>query len=327
MYMDRQGKMKDVHLHFTGSLSPDYVYQQLKKKNAAFLNSYDIQSSGELGRVFGGMFTDDYKKNNMVFQNIYTLIQSVTKPYDAKNVRYTYRNATHSLTMNLLNHGITEYTIISGPDNDINGTYERYLGMIEGFQDTEEKHKNAKGQIVITFIRNSEGILKNYSVSLLHDICQMLLEEPFKSRCVGFDISGYEYPRQDLLDSNLEVLSEITDAKNSYNLKTTIGLHAGEIITGTVNDNLYADYFTNLASMNLDNIGHGTYLWSNQHCQNILKLFAGKTRFDICPTSNKFLTPVSNVFKYLSVLKENGIQYTLNRDDPLIFNDWRGYQR
>lgn len=319
--------MKDVHLHFTGSLSQDYVFQQLKDKNPNFLKQYSVQNGNDLGILFRNMFSDDYKANQRVFNIIYTLVQSVTKPSKGDNIRETYRVATHNLTMNLIRHGITDYTIISGPDIDINNTHERFLGMIEGFEDTETTYKNATGKILMTFIRNDKGTLKNYSVSLLNDICTMLHNEPFKSRCVGFDISGYEYPDKELLNSNLDVLSEIIETKQSHNLKTTVGLHAGEIITGTPADSLYDGYFIKLSKLKIDNIGHGTYLWSNTMNQNILKMFTGKTRFDICPVSNELLTPITNVYKHVHNLKEHGIEYTLNRDDPLIFNNWLMYQR
>lgn len=315
--------MKDVHLHFTGSLSPDYVYQQLKAKKTNFLEQYSVQSGDALGALFTSMFSDNYKTNQQVFNTIYKLVQSVTKPSKDDNIRETYRIATHHLTMNLLRHGITEYTIISGPDIDINNTYERFLGMIEGFENTEATHKKAAGKILMTFIRNDTGMLKNYSISLLQDICKMLCKEPFKSRCIGFDISGHEYPNKKLLSSNLNILSEMIEAKHSHNLHTTVGLHAGEIITETSADSLYDDYFIKLSKLEIDNIGHGTYLWSNTKKQHILKMFAGKTRFDICPVSNELLTPIKNVHKYINNLKEYGIEYTLNLDDPLIFNNWR----
>ena len=325
--MDRESKMKDVHLHFTGSLSQDYVFQQLKDKNPNFLKQYSVQNGNDLGILFRNMFSDNYKINQQIFNTIYTLVQSVTKPSKNDNIRETYRIATHNLTMNLIRHGITDYTIISGPDVDINNTYERFLGMIMGFEDTKKTYKNSHGQILITFIRNDKGILKNYSIPLLQDICKLLCEEPFKSRCVGFDISGYEYPNTELLNSNLNTLSEIIEAKRSHNLQKTIGLHAGEIITGTAVDSLYDDYFIKLSKLKIDNIGHGTYLWSNTRNKNLLKMFAGKTRFDICPVSNELLTPIKNVQKYIHNLKESGIEYTSNLDDPLIFNNWQIHQR
>ena len=325
--MDRESEMKDVHLHFTGSLSQDYVFQQLKDKNPNFLKQYSVQNGNDLGILFRNMFSDNYKINQQIFNTIYTLVQSVTKPSKGDNIRETYRVATHNLTMNLIRHGITDYTIISGPDIDINNTYERFLGMIMGFEDTEKTYKNSHGQISITFIRNDKGILKNYSIPLLQDICKLLCEEPFKSRCVGFDISGYEYPNEELLKSNLNTLSEIIEAKRSHNLQTTIGLHAGEIITDTSADFLYDDYFIKLSDLKIDNIGHGTYLWSKPRKQNILKMFAGKTRFDICPISNELLTPITNIQNHIENLQKCGIEYTFNRDDPLIFNNWQIHQR
>ncbi len=319
--------MKDVHLHFTGSLSPDYVYNLLKMKNPDFINRYSIQSATNLSANLRNMFTNDYKLNQKVFNDIYSLIQSVTKPVDYKEIYTTYKSATYQLSLNLLNFGISDYTIIAGPDIDIDKTYARYLGMIHGFEETERLYKTASGKICITFIRNNKGILKNYSYDTLKNICILLQQEPFKSRCIGFDISGYEYPDEKILNSNINVLSEIIEAKQSYGLSTSIGLHAGEIITGNVQDSMYDDYFVTLSKLKLNNICHGTYLWTTPQCETILKLFSGATRFDICPISNTVLTPVKNVAIYLNRLRENGIEYTFNRDDPLIFNNWHLYQR
>lgn len=319
--------MKDVHLHFTGSLSPDYVYNLLKLQNPDFVNKYSIHSATDLSATLRGMFTNDYKLNQKIFNDIYSLIQSVTKPVDYKEIYNTYKSASYQLSLNLLKFGISDYTIIAGPDIDINKTYARYVGMIHGFEEAEKSHKSASGKICITFIRDNNGILKNYSYNTLKDICVLLRQEPFKSRCIGFDISGYEYPKESLLNSNLNVLSEILEAKETYGLSASVGLHAGEIITGTQQDYIYDDYFIRLSKLKLDNIGHGTYLWMTPNHQKILKLFAGITRFDICPVSNELLTPVKNVYCCLDNLKKSGIEYTLNRDDPLIFNNWLSNQR
>lgn len=319
--------MKDVHLHFTGSLSPDYVYNLLKIKNPDFINRYSIRSAAYLSTTLRNMFTNDYKLNQKIFNDTYSLIQSVTKPADYKEIYDTYKSATYQLSLNLLKYGITDYTIIAGPGIDIDKTYARYLGMIHGFEEAEKLHKTVSGKICITFIRNNNGILKNYSYNTLKDICVLLQQEPLKSRCVGFDISGYEYPDEGLLNSNLDILSEILEAKKTYGLFATVGLHAGEIMTGTQQDCLYDDYFIKLSKLKLDNIGHGTYLWMSQKHHKILKLFAGTTRFDICPTSNELLTPVQNLYECLDNLKKCGTEFTLNCDDPLIFNNWQSYQR
>ena len=322
MHMDRQSKMKDVHLHFTGSLSPDYVYNLLKLRNPDFINRYSFQFAKDLSATLRGMFTNDYKFNQKIFNNVYSLIQSATKPANYEETYNTYKVASYQLSLNLLRFGISDYTIIAGPDININKTYARYLGMIHGFEEAEKLYKTASGKICITFIHDNNGVLKNYSYNTLKDICALLQQEPFKSRCTCFDISGYEFPNEELLNSNLNVLSEILETKKAYGLSVSVGLHAGEIITGTQQDYLYDDYFIKLSELKLDNIGHGTYLWMSPNHQKILKLFAGTTRFDICPESNELLTPVKNAYSCFDNLKKCGIEFTLNRDDPLIFNNW-----
>lgn len=314
--------MKDVHLHFTGSLSPSYVFVRLKEKGHSFLKKHSVDSPNALSATFRSLFTDNYNINQNLFNDIYSLIQSVTKPNSKADVYHTYRLATYEMALNLSRHGITNYTIIAGPAGNIDNTYARYLGMIHGFEDAERLYKNLYGQICITFIRDGSGNLKNYSYNLLTDICRLLQAEPFKSRCVGVDISGYEYPEESLLNSNLHVLESVIEAKKSFNLNITVGLHAGEIITNTTRDAIYDDYFIKLSKLRLDNIGHGTYLWSDPGRQKILKLFSQYTRFDVCPVSNSLMTPIQNVYRCLQNLNVCGVAYSLNRDDPLIFNNW-----
>lgn len=316
--------MIDKHLHFTGSLSPTYVFRKLQESNQAFLDKYSILSPNNLSDTFVRMFGNDYKLNQQRFNEMYSLVQSVTKPKDSREIYQTYRLATYELACNLSRLGLLEYTIIAGPDLSIDNTYARYLGMIHGFEDAEKLYKASKGKVCITFIRTQSGEFKNYSYKLLQDICKLLQQEPFKSRCVGFDVSGYEYPDKNILESNLCVLSEIIEASKTFGLKTTVGLHAGEIITGTIQDEVYDEYFVKLSKLQLDNIGHGTYLWANETKQNILKLFAGHTRFDLCPESNSLLTPVKRIdSNRLELLKKSRVEYTINRDDPLFFNNWR----
>ena len=315
--------MIDRHLHFTGSLSPTYVFGKLQELNQDFLDKYSILSPNDLCNVFVHMFGNDYKLNQQRFNDMYLLVQSVTKPKESSEIYQTYRLATYELAINLSKLGLLEYTIIAGADLSIDNTYARYLGMIHGFEDAEKLYKTSKGKICITFIRTQSGEFKNYSYKLLQDICKLLRQEPFKSRCTGFDISGYEYPDKNILESNLSTLSEIIDLKKSFGLSASVGLHAGEIITETPQDEIYDCYFIKLAQLQPDNIGHGTYLWSTNGKQSILKLFAGRTRFDICPESNALLTPAKNMTNCVDVLKKIGVEYTKNRDDPLFFNNWR----
>ena len=84
MHMDRKSKMKDVHLHFTGSLSPDYVYNLLKLRNPDFINKYSIQSATDLSAALRGMFTNDYKLNQKIFIYLCIKILKKSKFYNIK---------------------------------------------------------------------------------------------------------------------------------------------------------------------------------------------------------------------------------------------------
>ena len=78
--------MIDKHLHFTGSLSPTYVYRKIQESNQAFLDKYSILSPDDLSYTFVSMFGNDYKLNQQKFNEMYSLVQSVTKPKNTNEI-------------------------------------------------------------------------------------------------------------------------------------------------------------------------------------------------------------------------------------------------
>lgn len=320
MHLDRQSKMIDLHLHYTGSMPRQYVFHKLITSEPKILYSNNIKSLKDFNDWIYSKFTNDYTQNQKAFNEIYNLFQKATKPNNS--IRETYKKDTYTLSMWLNSYSIKKYNIIAGPCNSINATYDRLLGMIEGFEAAEKENKNSFGKITITFIRNKNGDITNCHKEQINDICKILQDPYFKKRCSGFDISGYEYPDTALLDKSLELLKYIQEISKQNNLAINTGLHAGEILTNTLEDEIYNDFFIKLLKLKPNNIGHGTFLWSNPNKENILKNFSYGCRFDICPCSNKILTPIQNPYIHLKRLKQLKIQYCLCRDDPSIFNNW-----
>ena len=105
--------MIDKHLHFTGSLSPIYVYRKLQESHQAFLDKYSILSPDGLSDTFVSMFGNDYKLNQQKFNEMYSLVQSVTKPKNTNEIYQTYRLATRELALNLVHLGISESVLFS----------------------------------------------------------------------------------------------------------------------------------------------------------------------------------------------------------------------
>ncbi len=315
--------MIDTHLHYTGSMPRQYVFDRLGLYASDFLIENNINNFDVFCKWIDSRFSDDYVSNRHAFNEVYKVFQLATKVAPSGNIRANYINGAYALSKCLNNIGIHKYTIIAGPCHNIDDTYNRILGMIEGFEKAEKELGYGFGRINLTFIRNDSGGISNCPIGQLADICKILQDPYFTTRCVGFDISGYEYPEEKILKSTLELFKYIKNTSREYGLNMSIGLHAGETITNTPQDAAYDDFFYNLAKLRPDNIGHGTYLWSDTKNDNLLKEFKYGCRFDICPHSNQLLTPIKNATVYLEKLQNIGIQYQLCRDDPAIFNNWR----
>lgn len=315
--------MIDNHLHYTGSLPRSYIFKKLESNYPSFLKDNNIINFDDFNNYINSRFTDDYKNNIKEFNKIYGLFQFVTKPISG-DIRDTYKEGCYEIAKQAIKYDILEYNIISGPYINIHNTYERYVGMLNGFDMAEKELNNGYGKIIITFIRGQDGKFKNYSDELLNDIFDMIKQPVFNNRIFGFDISGFEFPNKKLLDENINIIKKIISRKKEIGLDINIGLHAGEIITNTPSDLEYNDYFKKLSELDIQRISHGTYLWSNitPEKTDILRLFSNKCTFDICPKSNKLLTPLGKNKEYLSVFKQENIKFTLNRDDPSIFDNW-----
>jgi adenosine deaminase len=310
--------MIDNHLHYTGSLPREFVFNKTIQK---FPERFKLLN--EFSEFIDSKFVDDHIKNKIAFNEIYALFQSVTKPDSSDNIQNIYAEGTYEIAKKAIHSGIKQYNIIAGPYPDIKRTHERYQGMIDGFRCAEQEFGCSFGKITITFIRDENGKFKNLSDELLKNIFDMVVATEFRDRFSGFDISGYEFPNKILFKENIELLNKLTIIKKQYNLDIDIGLHAGEVITNTSADALYDDYFNRLADLDIQRIGHGTYLWCNHDNKKIeiLKRFSDKCIFDICPTSNRLLTTfIGNVPNDL--FNSLGIKFSLNRDDPSIFNNW-----
>jgi len=316
--------MIDNHLHYTGSLPRAYIFKKLCQNNNNFLKNNNISNINDFDNYINSQFSNDYKNNINSFNKIYALFQSVTKPISDNYIRDTYTEGCYEIAIQAIKYNILEYNIIAGPNINIYDTYERYAGMVNGFYIAEKEFNKGYGKIIITFIRGEDGNFKNYSDELLDNIFDMIQEPIFNNRIFGFDISGFEFPDKTILNENINIIKKIISRKAQAGLDINIGLHAGERITNTSNDLEYNDYFKKLSELDIQRISHGTYLWNNMTTEklNILRLFTNRCVFDICPKSNQLLTPLNTDKIPLSLFKKEGINFTLNRDDPSIFDSW-----
>lgn len=329
MHMDRQAKMRDYHVHFTGSLPRKYIFTKLleyKRKNELPLDMRGIKTYSQFLDKLDNYFSGDYLYNKSRFFEIYKLFQQITKPTNSTEFPTVYSEGCFEICKNFVNNGISNFDIIAGPCSTIDLTYSRLKNMIEGINRAESLfNKTVNARIRLTFIRNSSGIIKNYSISLLNDIFYLLKEPYFSKRIIGFDISGEEKPLKNYFDENCSIIENIEELNRKTGTHFEIGIHAGENIDNSPDDKKYFLLFRKLLSLNITRICHGTFLWLNidKEKEFLLKSFAEKkVIFDICPTANLLLTPLKSHSQIpISFFKEIALPYTFNRDNPSIFGN------
>ena len=322
--------MRDYHIHYTGALPISYIYAKYMgyphKQNFP-LGFGNISSCEAFKQKIENCFSDDYKQNKQNFFEIYKIFQELTKPKKQEEFQKIYSEGCYEICKNLLTHQVHEFDLIAGPCQTIDLTYARLKGMIDGICSAENTlSKNLSVRIRLTFIRNRQGKIKNFSSKLLADIFELLKDPFFSNKVIGFDLSGEEQPIISYFDENCSIIKEISEQNKINNKHFEISIHAGENITNETNNDLYFNLFEKLTTMNINRISHGTFLWldDNPEKRALLKKFAlQKVIFDICPTANKKLTPLRDKTQIpLNLFKQIGLQYTFNRDNPSIFNNW-----
>lgn len=188
----------------------------------------------------------------------------------------------------------------------------------------------------MTFSRAADGSIKNSSPAALLELLDFLEKNPeLGARVDGFDFCGFENPIQ--IGPTLELLQMLTDYNVHYSgrksdRKYKISIHAGEnCFDWSSADHLNA--FEQLYPLTWDMLGHGTFLWlpsallaiskaEDAARQKLLRAYAQKDiTFEICPTSNIFLTPMLSGadFPTQRFLSER-IPFTVNPDDATLFS-------
>ena len=321
--------MRDFHVHYTGSLPLPYIYERFAAytdKSSLPSDFRKVTSYDEFRQKILNYFGADHVQNRDKFFEIYSLFQLLTKPQQPSEFFSSYTTGCFEICKNFAAHNLTAFDIIAGPCPTIDLTNARLSAMIEGIEKAKKtlQHK-LDVRIRLTFIRNQSGKIKNFSNALLDDIFLLLKDPYFASKIAGFDISGEERPLKDFFDENCDILEKINEKNKAYNTHYETGIHAGENVSGLPEDEEYFYLFERLKNLAVTRICHGTFWWLNQDVrkEKLLQEFAKKnTIFDICPTANLYLTPLTSIDKIpLDYFKNINLKYTLNRDNPSIFNN------
>lgn len=323
--------MRDFHVHYTGSLPLSYIYDcflRREEKKDLPIALDDVSSCTDFKTKLSGLFSSDYKKNKEAFFKIYELFQALTKPKKTEDYFSSYQTGCLKICEHFAKNNISEFDLIAGPCATIDLTSLRLKGMIDGIRLAEQNmQQKIDARIRLTFIRNDNRVMKNFSEGLLKDIFYLLKDPYFSNRVVGFDLSGQEKPLKEFFDENCDILQKIIEQNNINGTHYEIGLHAGENINYLPEDDAYFYLFERLKKLNITRIGHGSFLWQdmNERKEKLLQDFAKRgVVFDICPTANMCLTPLKSGDQIpTDYFKKIGLKYTFNRDNPSIFNNLR----
>ena len=321
--------MRDFHVHYTGSLPLEYIYECFLKRGSSKdlpIVLDDVNTYSDFKTKLSSLFSSDYKKNKESFFKIYELFQALTKPQKTEDYLSSYQNGCFKICESFAQNHILAFDLIAGPCSTIDLTYLRLKGMIDGIRLAEQKIQHQIDvRLRLTFIRNKNGLMKNYSNELLKEIFYLLKDAYFSDRVIGFDLSGQEKPLKDYFDENCDILQQIIEQNKINGTHYEIGLHAGENIHCLPEDDAYFYFFEKLRKINITRICHGSFLWQdmNEKKEDLLQDFAKHSViFDICPTANVRLTPLENSEKIpFDYFQKIGLKYTLNRDNPSIFNN------
>ena len=326
--MDRKTKMRDFHVHYTGSLPRKYLYKKFLLSNIQdplfkFGKNPTFQ---HFSKQITSLFTKNYIKNREVFFSIYSFFQTITKPKEYSEYQNEYSCGCFEIARNFYEHKIYNFDLIAGPCSTIELTEKRLSGMIEGFKNTQNLiSKRISPKIRLTFIRNSEGKIKNYSEEKLSDLFELLTDKYFSKWIVGFDISGEEFANNSFFNENVQIIKKLTEFNQIFNTKYDVSIHAGENINNFEENDRFYNYFYELTKLNISRISHGTFLWYNlnKKKEDLLRTFSQrKVIFDLCPKANLLLTPLKTRKEIpVEFFDKIGLKYTFNRDNPSIFNN------
>lgn len=342
--------LKDSHMHYTGSLPLKFVWENIVNRYSldienSWKNIFDDEVSckecianknlgvNKFKSLIENIFSKDRKKDNLIkFFKLYALFQMATKSNDSQESNRLYRQGAYEIAKQNHQNNVNSYEVISGPRKESNVTLERLKSMVEGFNLLKsEVVEEIDSKIRLTFIRKNFNDFLNLDKKTLKDIFELILENKIlKDNISGFDFSGFENPKDYKL-----ILQTIRDI-DIFNKKTgnnfSISIHAGEnLIDWSTAD--YLDFFGLLINLPINTICHGTFLWiprkylkinryQNKLRDDLLKRFAEKkVVFEICPSANLNLTPLSRGSEIpIKKFKNIGLEYSINTDDGTIFN-------
>lgn len=343
---------KDCHMHYTGSLPIDYIWQkllngghellELEKRwlnvfgnNLKLDDCFNSSEGPELLRKYliNNLFTpNNTKQNQHKFFNLYSLFQTITKPRSIKDSAQFYEEGVYAILKSGYKEGVSSFEIIAGPRKNIDITDLRINNMVRGFlRFSRETNLTIDAKIRLTIIRNSFNSYLNLDSNSLNNLFTLLKNNPGLLEYIsGFDFSGYENPVETEL--MFRTISEIKEFSLNIKRKLNISVHAGEdLINWAPRD--YIKYFQDLVKQPISTIGHGTFLWipkkylklsnSEERIRLVLLSEFAKKRvvFEICPTASLLLTPIHDYNEIpFDLFKSIGLRYSINTDNKTIFS-------
>lgn len=337
----------DYHTHYTGALPKDFLHKTIHKRSYE-LNSLDFISQVKLiakqagiedpdrltlqnllddSNLLDKLTTIKEPTNFQYFQNIYGLIQRITKSDDPEKNRDLLKEGSSSIYLSYLEDKTEGFSIRIGPMRTIEESVDRILTTLSGFENARLLNSNPiLAKITLTFIRDPHGKIHNVEdPSSLKDLLLRIREEEKAAENIDtFDFCGYESREIANLLNYVRVIQEIFPEKD-------ISVHIGEQIENKDQESTLQE-FNLLIDSGVKRFGHGILLWCPEDYldkrdlrrkrEGILHRLSEKNCIlEICPTSNLLLGPIKSYSDIQTDYLDNfGVNYKICTDNKSIFN-------
>lgn len=337
----------DHHTHYTGALPKEFIFRALTSrqgqlKSPDFVSLINLIAKEERIKDAGKLTLQDLLDNEVLlkelttitrpssfehFQNVYRLIQKITKSPEQEENSNLLRNGSEAICNSYIQEEADGFSIRIGPVETVEGTIGRIQNTLEGFSEAKKMgNKKIISNITLTFIRDVHGNIHNIEnpKKLRALLAAIKDEQEIQTNIDTFDFCGYEEGEIESLLEHIKVIQEIFPEKE-------ITVHIGEQIKNRDQDKILKD-FNLLIESGVKRFGHGILLWCPKEYldnnelvrkrEKILKrLSQQECTLEICPTSNILLGPIK---KYSEIrtdyLDSFGVLYEVCTDNKSIFN-------
>lgn len=328
--------MIDWHMHFTGSLSEDFlikcaIYEKQFSSFEEFVSFNPGYSRfGKLKLNTG--YSKAIKSSNEFFDE-YSKRQQITRSAFS-SPEILYECGAYDIMMTSNNAGLKGFTLLCGMRQSLKETRERIFATLRGFNNAMSLlAKQAPiPRIRLTIIRDQNGQYVNFNTNTFVEILRDL--RLFSPWVVGFDISG---PQVRSSEPVLKKISVILNQERIF-LKNqspplSFSIHLGEELNLLKPEDQFQYVYELRKTQQIDTIVHGSFFWLPSHLVNLpkslneernllLRELAKNKVFEISPTATSIMNRVS-IVKHSNLIRRRlakyNVKWRLCTDNSSIF--------